>query len=54
MNSGFCCKADENSTLKGYYAVSSGNSLKTFQENLSIPPPGDLRRRDQLVVPEYW
>jgi len=46
MNSGFCCKADESSILKGYYAVSSGNSLAMFPENLTIPSPGDLQRWD--------
>jgi len=34
MNSGLCHKADENSTLLGYYAVSSGKSLAMFPENL--------------------
>jgi len=47
MNSGFCSKTDENSILKCYYAVGSGNSLTTFQENLSIPSPGDLGRWDR-------
>jgi len=37
MNSGFCHKTDENSILKGYYAVSNGNSLAKFWKNLSVP-----------------
>ena len=27
----------ENRTLLGYYAVSTGNSLPTFRDNLSVP-----------------
>jgi len=46
MNSGFCHKADENSTLKGYYAVSSGNSLANFRETSLVPSSGDLGRWD--------
>jgi hypothetical protein len=30
--SGFCHEVDENCTLQGYYAVSSGNCLTTFRE----------------------
>jgi hypothetical protein len=30
-------KLDENCSLLGYYAASSGNSLQTFQDNLSGP-----------------
>jgi len=33
---GFCRKVDENCVLLGYYAASSGNSLLTFQDNLSV------------------
>ena len=33
--SGFLREVDENCTLRGYYAVSSGNSLPTFRDNLS-------------------
>ena len=36
MTSGFHHKVDENCTLLGYYAVSSGNLLLTFQDNLSV------------------
>jgi len=37
MISGFHHKVDENCTLLGYYAVSSGNSLPTLQDNLLFP-----------------
>ena len=32
--------SDENRTLLSYYAVSSGNFLSTFWDNLSIPSSG--------------
>ena len=38
--SGFRREVDENCDLLGYYAASSGNSLPTFWENLSIPSSG--------------
>jgi hypothetical protein len=41
MKSGFCHKADENSSLLGYYAVSSGNFLAIFQDNLLVSSAGD-------------
>jgi len=34
--SGFSHKTDENCALLGYYAVHSGNSFPTFQDNLSV------------------
>ena len=37
MISGFRREVDENCALLGYYAASSGNSLPTFRDNLSIP-----------------
>jgi len=46
MNSGFWHKSDKKSTLKGYYAVSSGNSLAMFRENIWVPSSGDLWRWD--------
>ena len=30
-------EVDENCVLLGYYAASSGNSLSTFRDNLSVP-----------------
>jgi len=36
MISGFCCKADENCALLGYYAEVS-NFLPPFWKNLSVP-----------------
>ena len=35
--SGFCREVAENCALLGYYAASSGNSLPTFRDNLSVP-----------------
>jgi hypothetical protein len=32
--SGLHCEVDENSTLLGYYAASSGNFVMMFQDNL--------------------
>jgi len=37
MISGFRHKVDENYILLGCYAVSCGNTLRTFQDNLSVP-----------------
>jgi hypothetical protein len=33
MITGICCAVAENCTLLGYYAVSSGNFLPTFQDS---------------------
>jgi len=35
-----CCKVDKNGTLLGYYAVTSGNFLLTFRDNLLVPSSG--------------
>jgi hypothetical protein len=35
--SGFRRDVDEIGALLGYYAASSGNTLPTFQDNLSVP-----------------
>jgi hypothetical protein len=35
--SGFLREVDENCTLLGYYAESSGNFVPKFQDNLSVP-----------------
>jgi hypothetical protein len=43
--SGFRCEVNENCALMGYYAASSGHSLPTFQDNLSVP------FRDNLSAP---
>jgi len=34
---GFCAEVDENWALMGYHAATSGNSLPTFWDNLSVP-----------------
>ena len=38
--SGFCHEVNENCSLLGFYTVSNGNSLLTFQDNLFIPSEG--------------
>jgi len=38
--SGFRHETDENCHLLGHYAASSGNSLPTFPDNLSVPSSG--------------
>jgi len=37
VTSGFRREVDENCTLLGTFAASSGNSLPMFSENLSVP-----------------
>jgi hypothetical protein len=37
MTSGFRLDADEICPLLGYNAASSGNSLQTFRDNVSVP-----------------
>jgi len=39
MISGFCCEAEENCSLLGYYTANTGNSILTLWDNLSIPTP---------------
>jgi hypothetical protein len=36
---GFRCEVDKNCALLGYHVVSSGNSLPTFRDKLSVPSP---------------
>jgi len=40
MTSGFCREVDEVCALLGFYAAHSGNSLPTYQDNLSVPSSG--------------
>ena len=51
MISGFCCKADENRTHLGYYAVSCGNFLLMFQDNLFISSLG-FKNPEWFLNPE--
>ena len=37
MIAGFSLELDENCTLRGHYAASSGNSVPTFRDNQSVP-----------------
>ena len=39
--SGFRREADDNRDVLGYYAASSGNSLRTYRDNLSVPSSRD-------------
>jgi hypothetical protein len=48
MIPGFCHEVDENCTLLGYYAESSGNFLLTFWDNLSVPTLGVKNPKDLL------
>jgi len=47
MNSRFCHKAGEKSTLLGYNAVSNGNSLAMIREKLKVSSAGDPWRWDR-------
>jgi hypothetical protein len=49
--SGFRCEVDENCTLLGCYAASSGNFLPTFRDNLSVPSSGAQNSKGIL---DYW
>ena len=46
MISGFRPEEDENCALLGYYAVSSGNFLPTFQNSLSVRSSGVKNPKD--------
>ena len=43
---------DENWTVLRYYAASSGNSLRTFRDNLSVPHLQDCCSWDPIGCPE--
>ena len=49
--SGFCCEVSENCTLVGYYAVSNGNFLPTFWDNLSFPFSAFKNLKENAVDP---
>jgi len=53
--SGFRREEDENCTLLGHYAASSGNFLPTFRDNLSVANFGFLIPEDGTdSCPETW
>jgi len=68
MIAGFRPEVDGNCALPGYSAASSGNSLPTFRDNLSVPSSGvkNPRRKSAFfldswplswrrqVVPKRW
>jgi len=49
MISGFYCKVEENCYLLGYYTASSGNSILTLWDNLSVPTPRTKRLSQNIV-----
>jgi len=52
--SGFGLEIDENCGLLCRYAVSSGNLLRAFRDNLSVPPSKEnLWRWDREVVQKH-
>jgi len=51
MISDFHHEGDVNCALLGYYAWCSGNSLTTFQDNLSVPPSRVKTPRRILLGP---
>ena len=44
MTSGFRREVDDNRNVLAYYAASSGNSLRTFRDNLSVSSSRDKMR----------
>jgi hypothetical protein len=50
--SGFDLEVVENCALLGYYAVSSGNFLPTFLDNLSVLTSGFKNPKESLL-PQY-
>ena len=58
MISGFSRKEDKNCTLQGCYAASSGNSLRTLWDNLSVPSSkpqdGTDRRYENCALLSYY
>ena len=49
---GFRHEVDENCSLRGYYASSSGNFLPTFRNNLSVPSFRDQESKIMKGRPE--
>jgi len=43
-------ETEENCPLLGYYAVSSGNILPTFRDNLSILTSGPKKPKESLLL----
>ena len=50
--SGFSCEVGENCTLLSCYAVTSGNFIPTFRDNLSVPSPGFKNSKTWFLNPE--
>jgi len=51
--SGFRRRNDENSALLGYHAAISGNFLRTFRKNLSVPSSGVKDPKGSFCIPFY-
>jgi hypothetical protein len=49
---GFCCEVDVNCAVLGYCAASSGNFLRTLQDNLPVPSSGVKRKVGWIGCPE--
>jgi hypothetical protein len=47
--SGFCCAVYEICALLGCYAVCSGNSLVTFQDNIPVPSSGINKSKNKAL-----
>jgi hypothetical protein len=47
--SGFCCDVYEICALLGCYAVCSGNSLLTFQDNIPVPSSGVNKPKNKAI-----
>jgi hypothetical protein len=45
MISGFCYEVTGNGALLSYYAVSSGNFLPTFRDNMLVPSSGFMNQK---------
>jgi len=52
--SGFCCDVYEICALLGCYAVCSGNSLLTFQDNISVPPSGVNKSKNKALFLDFF
>jgi len=52
--SGFRREVDENCVLMGYYVASSGNSLPTFRDNLSVPSSGVKNPKGFWIVDPFY
>ena len=52
--SGFHSEVAENYSLVGYYAASSGNFVRTFRDNLSVPSTGFKKPIFWIIYINIW